>query len=922
MSKDSITYEINVHADESVADVSDTLYGLFFEDINHAADGGIYAEMIQNRSFEDFEFNTYDANSGEDGKSTGRKYNPLHFWFGDTDKVEVRDQGGLNEAFGLTDTETNIHYISAHSGVKLYNYGFCDNRMLPSMQLRKDNEYHLSLYGKCENEKAAIINITLMDAEGNTVSNTVSVTISSSGWEKLEADVLVAHSDTVGKIEFEFGGDCDIDMISMMPGNVWGAVEETDSPTAHDNYLANSNYRLRRDLVEALKDLHPTFLRFPGGCISEGSFIWDNVYDWKDSVGDVATRKENYNVWGYVMTMGLGYMEYFQLAEDLGALPLPVMACGVLCQARSDYANPAGGSLREKYISNFTDLIDFAISMDFENNEWAKLRKDMGHEKPFPLHHLGVGNENWGSEFFANFEIFRESIDRYMADNYPDYELHIVSTAGAQADDDAYQEGWRFLAGYKKGGDLVSFTDGEKSTEEKVTWYPYRSHHMDTIVDEHYYRANDYLLENVDRYNYYQREYLENGLLDESRTPKVFVGEYASNEKNTMAGAVAEAAVMTGFENNSDVVRMAATAPLFNKIEKDETYRWTPDCIWFDDEKVWKTPTYYVQQLFAEHIGKKVLKTDFYSSFEGEKRPGRPEGGIIVAARGEALLEKVRVLSESGDEIFVQDFSKDISSELKALPDNSSENIFRENKGIRMTGEKLKGFYLDKKKLTRYKVELIARKLSKDAVIMVFAGVQTPDGDFSQEQLSAVCYCIGDEEKGSGLKVFKDGKEGYTMGDYASSVYAGNLRACFKEPIPENQELEMIVDYGASDPDKLDVYTGIGSEKAVPLSYKLKAYNRQIFSSATADDDRIYIKLVNADPVTKNVRLNVTGNKLSEAAKLIDIGGDAEKSSVPNVNSADEEVFKPVTSEIHIKDGSAELVIPPCSVSVIVAEKG
>lgn len=162
-----------------------------------------------------------------------------------------------------------------------------------------------------------------------------------------------------------------------------------------------------------------------------------------------------------------------------------------------------GGSLRDKYIKNFTDLIDFAISTDFENNVWAKVRKEMGHEAPFDLHYLGVGNENWGPEFMASFEEFYERITKHVKENYPGYNLTILSTAGAQADDNAYKDDWKFLAGGMEGSTTLSFTDGETSTEEEVNWYKYQKNFMETIVDEHYYRANNYLLNNVDRYNYY-----------------------------------------------------------------------------------------------------------------------------------------------------------------------------------------------------------------------------------------------------------------------------------------------------------------------------------------------------------------------------------------------------------------------------------
>ncbi|MDQ0493734.1 alpha-L-arabinofuranosidase [Paenibacillus brasilensis] len=494
---------------------------------------------------------------------------------------------------------------------------------------------------------------------------------------------MTGSATVLGQLALTFAGDISIDMVSLFPQDVWGAGEEKKSPSAHANFQGNPNYRLRKDLVNALVGMHPKFLRFLGGCISEGSFIWENVYNWKESIGDVELRKENFNVWGYMMTMGLGYMEYFQLAEDLNAAPLPVMACGVLCQARSDYAHPAGGALKEYYIKNFTDLIDFAISVGFEHNEWAAMRKKMGHEAPFDLHYLGVGNENWGTEFFANFEVFKTSIDEYMEKNYPGYELHIISTVGAQADDDAYQQGWKFLSGNITGSAKVAFADGNQVTEEVVTWYEKQKDYMDTIADEHYYRSNEYLLNNVDRYNYYYRAYNADGSINWKETSKVFVGEYASTDKNTLAGAVAEAAVMTGFENNADVVLLAAYTPLFNKVLTDGTYRWTPDCIWFDNETVWFTPNYYVQQMFAKYLGNKVLATSFSTYKNGKPIELVPRGGIEIATgNAEAVIKRVTVTSNrDGSVLLDQDFTKELNSAWQVIPGSVGSTV-EEGKGL------------------------------------------------------------------------------------------------------------------------------------------------------------------------------------------------------------------------------------------------
>ena len=548
-----------------------------------------------------------------------------------------------------------------------------------SMYLKKDEKYDFSIWAK-STDNVAKIKVSLVDEDDALVSDEIVLDGITDAWNKFGESkklVLTAKKTGYAQLRLIFEGEISIDMVSLMPENVWGADEESTSATAHANYTGNKNYRLRRDLVEAMRDLHPKFLRFPGGCVSEGSFIWENVYDWKDSVDDIEYRKENFNVWGYMMTMGLGYMEYFQLAEDLGASPLPVMACGVLCQARSDYANPAGGELQKKYIKNFTDLIDFAISTDCENNEWAALRKKMGHEKPFDMHLLGVGNENWGEEFFASFEEFKHAIDGHMEKNYPGYDLTIISTVGAQADDDAYKFGWRYLSGnLKDKGAVIAFTDGNESFDENVEWYKYQKHYMETVVDEHYYRSNAYLYENADRYDYYYRAYKADGTIDDDNSSKVFVGEYASSDKNTLAGAVAEAAVMTGFENNSDVVRLAATAPLFNKVIYDGAYRWTPDAIWFDNDSVWHTPNYYVQQMFAKYIGDHAVDTSFKMYDKEEKKQLIPHGGVSVSVtEADVLLQKIEIISNAdGSVLFSQDFAKELNEKISLIPGSETHN--------------------------------------------------------------------------------------------------------------------------------------------------------------------------------------------------------------------------------------------------------
>ncbi|MFB9328354.1 alpha-L-arabinofuranosidase C-terminal domain-containing protein [Paenibacillus aurantiacus] len=913
-------YTLDVDGNRAGLPVSSTMYGLFYEDINNAADGGIYAELVQNRSFESFEFDTYSHASGACGCSTGRNRKPLHAWSGDLDLVTVCHEGGLNEHLGLTDTETNSHYVTVHDGATLYNRGFADTNAHCAMFIRQGSRYLFTVWAKAE--RAGTIRVELRDSDDRPVSTHAAVSVEGDGnWRKygVEAPIALMGSATgLSQLALVFEGEISIDMVSLIPADVWGASEEARSATAHANFAGNPNYRLRRDLVEALLDLHPTFLRFPGGCISEGSFIWDNVYDWKDSIGDVERRKENFNVWGYMMTMGLGYMEYFQLAEDLNATPLPVMACGVLCQARSDYVHPAGGALRDYYVKNFTDLIDFAISTDFEGNEWAAMRKSMGHEAPFDLHYLGVGNENWGTEFFASFEHFKAEIDAYMERQYPGYELSIISTVGAQADDDAYQQGWKFLAGGLTGTASVTFTDGKTHTEETVSWYGKQPNYMDTIADEHYYRSNDYLLNNADRYNYYYRAYNPDGTLNERETSKVFVGEYASTDKNTLAGAIAEAAVMTGFENNADVVRLAATAPLFNKVLTDGTYRWTPDCIWFDDETVWYTPNYYVQQLFAKYLGTETVPTRFASYQGGELKPLIPRGGIEIAAGGaEIRVKRIKVTSNAdGSALLEQDFREPLHPDWAVIPGSAGYAIDAED-GLVLQPQAggRNGLYLYNEAWTNYKVEVEATRLSDEDGLYVGVGVTVVETG-RKDAIEYAIGCAGGDI--AAVKVFKRGIEGYTLGDFSSSTSAGNLRACSDLPMMPGRPYTVTVDYGGGSGGRLMCSYTDGANTSRVLDCKLEAYNHEIFSSVTRDREHVYMKLVNPDAAPKGTTLRMRGLDIRPESKVVTLCGDEALLNIPNVNRKGEERIVPRESVLHWTGGEAEILLPPYSVTIVV----
>lgn len=918
---DIAPYEITI-SNEKVVDVSETLFGLFYEDINNAADGGIYAELIKNRSFEDFTFNTYDPSSGENGKSTGRNHTPLNGWYGDLDKATPQNTEGLNAFFELEDPDASAYYVTVDNGT-LYNRGFNDTNNGCELYQKAGVTYDFTIWAKSKN--GGKISVTLLDENKKANSDTVVIEVlANSNWNKYGKNgeyKFVAKDTLKGQIEVKIQGEVSIDMVSLMPGDVWGAKEEKTSKTAHKNFLGNPNYRLRRDLVVALKEVGASFLRFPGGCISEGSYIWDNVYDWKDSVDIVEKRKENYNVWGYNMTMGLGYMEYFQLAEDLGCTPLPVMACGVLCQARSDYANPAGGALQEKYINNFIDLVDFAISTDFANNKWAKLRKDMGHEAPFDLHLLGVGNENWGPEFMASFEAFYDRIMEHVHKTYPGYDFTIVSTVGAQADDDAYQTGWKFLAGRNTGKEVVAFTDGQKSVEKEVTWYNKKKDYMDTIADEHYYRPNNYLLNNCDRYNYYLRAYNVDGTLNEDKTSKVFIGEYASTDKNTLMGAICEGAIMTSYENNSDVVRLASTAPLFNKVLTDGQYRWTPDCIWFDNEKVWRTPTYYVQQLFATYLGKETLRTSYESYVKGKKQQLMAKGGIEIAAgKADILVKSVTVTSNvDGKVLYEEDFTNEdkISEEFSVIEGSHVE--LKAGQGLVIKGSSTtSGIYMYKPQWSNYTVKVKEARLSGDDGLYVGVGLT----EIAPEKKNVIEYAIDMDKEITGPKVFKNGVEAYKLGDFASSKVAGNMRYANNKPLTDNEVYEVTVNYGGEDAKHLIMSYEGGANDGYTLEFNLEPYNFELYTSVTRDEKHVYVKVVNPDLFSKKTKINVEDLKVAKKAKMITLASEApELISANNVNEKEVERVVPTEKVVEFSEKTATFDLNACSLTVLIFDR-
>lgn len=534
-------------------EVSDTLYGLFYEDINFAADGGLYADQVFNRSFE---YRNLLAENEADGL-TGWQINLKDFKYG---KVQLDQSHPLNE-----NNPTSLKVEVNEPGFKIRNMGHAANLSASSaeMSIFEGESYQLSFYLLNQSYQGEL-QFFLEDADGNLISDVIKIKVKSSDdWTKIENLLLHATHTLGGRLVIEVlgSGTFNLDMVSLMPTQYHGA--------------GRSEWKyggLRLDLVQALADLNPQFLRFPGGCIAEGAFDKDNHYNWKDTIGPLEERKENWNLWGYMQSYGLGYHEYFQLAEDLGATPIPVVHAGILCQVRSGDLQPMLPPTDEfkQLTQDILDLIEYANGD--ESTEWGSRRAENGHKEPFNLKYIAIGNENWGERYFNNFKVLKAAIEAV----YPD--VTVITTSGALSEGPGFDYAWDMV--HKR--------------------YP------DTYVDEHYYNSPEWFLENTDRYDSYRRD-----------SAKVFVGEFAAHAEitangrpNTLYTALCEAAYLTGIERNSDVVKMISYAPLLAKVGSTQ---WTPDLIWFDSHKVMLTPNYYTFQLFSKYIGTRYVESELKS---------------------------------------------------------------------------------------------------------------------------------------------------------------------------------------------------------------------------------------------------------------------------------------------------------------------
>ena len=552
--------------DLATREINPDMIGLFFEDINFAADGGLYAEMIENRSFE-------AVKSLGENRNYVLQDDNLYAWTA-TDKsgvLEISNNSPVNN--------NNPHYLRFTA--KKAGAGFA-NKAYDGIVLKKNQKFNVSFYAREVDYFRGDIEIRIKKgrkiyAEAR-VTPVVAETTQPDGYDVMIGNVeakiwrkystvLIAEDDVKGatfQMHLSKKGCVEFDLISMIPDNAVAGV-------------------FRKDLFETLADIHPGFVRFPGGCIVEGTSLLRR-YRWKDTVGSIEQRKINTNLWAlqggntmtgwempdshYMQSYGIGFYEYFLLCELLSSperlcKPLPVINIGVACQFRSYETVPVESDDFEEYINDALDLIEFANGDT--STKWGSLRAKMGHPESFNLELLAIGNEQWESRQVDLYERYRR-FEKAIHDKYPD--IKCLGTAGPFVNNELHKDAWKYYY-------------DEIRKNSKFTY----------AVDEHYYMAPQWMYDNVDFYDDYPRDVA------------VFAGEYAGHDdnlSNSLEAALSEAAMMTGMERNGDVVKLASYAPLFNRIGHTH---WTPDMIWFDEDSVTLTPSYYVQKLFSDYSG-------------------------------------------------------------------------------------------------------------------------------------------------------------------------------------------------------------------------------------------------------------------------------------------------------------------------------
>jgi alpha-L-arabinofuranosidase len=545
--------------------ISNLLTGVFFEDINYAADGGLYAELIQNRGFE---YKPYDKQFRD------KNWNSTHSW-------SLKGEGSSFSIDSLKPVHVNNpHYAvlkTDASGAALINSGF------DGIAVRKGDFYDFSTFAKLVQGSASKVEIRLVSEKQGLLAKTA-ITISGSDWKSLKGKLLASANASDARLELQplNAGSIALDMVSLFPQKTFKGRKNG----------------LRADLAQAIADINPRFIRFPGGCVAHGDGL-DNIYKWKNSIGSLESRKPDRNLWNYHQSMGLGYFEYFQFCEDIGAEPVPVLAAGVPCQNSSNGGGGQQGGIpmseMGQYVQDMLDLVEYANGP--VSSKWGKKRAEAGHPKPFNLKYIGIGNEDLITD------IFRERFTMiYNAMQKAHPEIKVIGTAGPFFEGTDYEEGWKI------------------ATELKVP-----------LIDEHYYQSPGWFINNQDFYDKYDRS-----------KSKVYLGEYAASlpggNRTNLETSLSEALYLTSLERNGDVVHMTSYAPL---LAKEGHTQWNPDMIYFNNTEIKPTIGYFVQQLYGQNAGDQYIPASAAITNQADNVKKRIAWSVVKDTKTNDLVVKL-----------------------------------------------------------------------------------------------------------------------------------------------------------------------------------------------------------------------------------------------------------------------------------------
>lgn len=753
---------ITVQADKPGHKIPPTLWGIFFEDINLSADGGIYPELVRNRSFED------------------------------SDKLEnwTFTKLGEGNSEATIDTTRPLNALNKRSlRLKLDGGGTIENAGYYGMGFVKGETYVFKAALRGDNFSGPLTVKILSHDERELAS--AEIRYIGEGWKYQTLELVARDGDAKGKLKILATGKGTVflDMVSLLPKTTW------------------KGHGLRSDLAEAMNALKPTVFRFPGGCWVEGETL-EKMYNWKKTIGNVDVRTPLWNIWQYYATHSLGYHEYLQMAEDLGAEPLFCINVGM------SHKEIVPLDQMGQWVQDALDAIEYANGPT--NTLWGGLRAKNGHPAPFNLKFMEIGNENGTQAYNERWALFYNAIKA----KYPYVQL--------------VANEW--------GGNIPKTPKPD-------------------LVDEHYYNTPEFFMQQAYRYDSYDRT-----------GPKIFVGEYAvtrNTGKGNLRGAIGEAAFMTGMERNSDVVAMAAYAPLFCNANHK---RWPVNLINFDSTRWFGIPSYYVQKLFSEYRGDTVLPTQVEV---GEIQEPPPTGGIGVGTWNTAAeFKDIVVTAPDGKVLFTSDFSKN-SDGWKLLGDGARWSV--QDGALRQTAERefIRAIIGDKS-WTDYTITLKARKISGDEGFLVLFHIaddeernwwniggwnntrhgvelgETLDGKSGRVETGR-WYDIKVEVKGNSVKCSLDGKVIHDL----KNTLASN-RAVFASAVHDSKAGEIILKVvnAAAGPMETEINLA-GAKKLATTAEAI------VLTSDSPKDENTLDEPTKVAP--KNLSIPVTGTKIKHA---------------------------------------------------------